>query len=226
MSRTTKENDKAALCELMRFADCAVFDFDGTLADTEPLHAQTYTRLLSSHGIALGPDEFRKYIGDTERNIFSRIQDDYQTILPISELMSARKALYWDLLVKTDLRPHWLLEQFARSDNKRTKKMIVSSQNEKLILRTLARWRLDGCFDRVLSAESLSIEKKEILSSIVSRSGCAYVPGMRVVFEDNSAVLDHCYELGFFTVYIKHNLNQPRTMRHHIALTGDDMECP
>ena len=41
-----------------------VFDFDGVLANSEPLHLRAYQAVLGEHGLTLGRDEYyQQYIG-------------------------------------------------------------------------------------------------------------------------------------------------------------------
>ena len=45
-------------------ADAVVFDFDGVLADSEPLHLRVYQELLAAENITLPPAEYyARYLG-------------------------------------------------------------------------------------------------------------------------------------------------------------------
>ena len=48
-----------------------VFDFDGVLADSEPLHLQTYQEVLSSLGVTLTREEYyASYLGYSDADVF------------------------------------------------------------------------------------------------------------------------------------------------------------
>jgi len=51
-----------------------VFDFDGVLADSEPLHLRAYHAVLSKLGITLTRDEYyTSYLGYDDENVFAQI---------------------------------------------------------------------------------------------------------------------------------------------------------
>ncbi|HET8775465.1 MAG TPA: HAD hydrolase-like protein, partial [Thermoanaerobaculia bacterium] len=51
-----------------------VFDFDGVLADSEPLHLRCYQEVLSEIGITLGRDEYyEQYLGFDDAGAFDAV---------------------------------------------------------------------------------------------------------------------------------------------------------
>ena len=54
-----------------------IFDFDGVLADSEPLHLRAYRDVLSKHGVALDPDDYYdRYLGFDDVGVFQSIAHD------------------------------------------------------------------------------------------------------------------------------------------------------
>ena len=54
-----------------------VFDFDGVIADSEPLHLRAFQQALAEEGIALGRDEyFERYLGYDDRGVFQALARD------------------------------------------------------------------------------------------------------------------------------------------------------
>lgn len=57
--------------------DAVVFDFDGVLADSEPLHLQVFQELLAPEGITLTADEyFARYLGFDDVGVFEALERD------------------------------------------------------------------------------------------------------------------------------------------------------
>jgi HAD superfamily hydrolase (TIGR01509 family) len=53
-----------------------VFDFDGVLADSEPLHLQSYQEVLSPLGLTLTREEYyAQYLGYDDEGVFTRLAD-------------------------------------------------------------------------------------------------------------------------------------------------------
>lgn len=58
-------------------ADAVVFDFDGVLADSEPLHLRVYQELLALEGITLPPAEYySRYLGFDDVGVFEALARD------------------------------------------------------------------------------------------------------------------------------------------------------
>jgi len=54
-----------------------IFDFDGVLADSEPLHYEAFRRVLAAHGIELGRAEYyAKYLGFDDAGAFRAVLAD------------------------------------------------------------------------------------------------------------------------------------------------------
>ncbi len=54
-----------------------IFDFDGVLADSEPLHYEAFRRVLATRGIDLGRDEYyAKYLGFDDAGAFRAVLED------------------------------------------------------------------------------------------------------------------------------------------------------
>jgi len=54
-----------------------IFDFDGVLADSEPVHLQVFQAVLQTVGIDLAADEYyAKYLGYSDRDAFRQVMRD------------------------------------------------------------------------------------------------------------------------------------------------------
>jgi HAD superfamily hydrolase (TIGR01509 family) len=79
-----------------------VFDFDGVLADSEPLHLRSYQDVLGPAGITLGRDEYyARYLGFDDEGAFRQIVADRGLMLGDEELdlLVAEKAKRFEALV-------------------------------------------------------------------------------------------------------------------------------
>lgn len=57
---------------------CAiVFDMDGVLADTEPLHSEATRRLLAAHGVEFRPSPSDNFFGLTDEEVFALLRRRY-----------------------------------------------------------------------------------------------------------------------------------------------------
>ena len=79
-----------------------VFDFDGVIADSEPLHLKAFQRVLAEDGMTLGEDEyFNRYLGYDDVGVFEAIARDRAlpwTARHVTELV-ARKGMKLQALI-------------------------------------------------------------------------------------------------------------------------------
>ena len=81
-----------------------VFDFDGVLADSEPLHLRVYQEILEPHGIHLDQATYgAKYLGFDDEGAFQQIAADYQLLLGDEEIemLIAEKSRRFQQLVSS-----------------------------------------------------------------------------------------------------------------------------
>ena len=79
-----------------------VFDFDGVLADSEPLHLRVYQQLLEPQGIHLDQATYsERYLGYDDEGVFQQIAVDYKLLLGDEEIemLIAEKARRFEALV-------------------------------------------------------------------------------------------------------------------------------
>lgn len=76
-----------------------IFDFDGVLADSEPVHLQAFQQVLQTIGIGLTPEAYyARYLGYSDRDAFLQVTTDRGRTLSEAELAHL-------LQVKVDVFP-------------------------------------------------------------------------------------------------------------------------
>jgi beta-phosphoglucomutase len=135
-----------------------IFDFDGVLADTEPLHFRMFQQVLHEEGIPLGEDEYyQKYVGFDDRDCFHAIlaeQGCSTSPETIRRLVAQKAAMMLDHLKATPV-VYPGIKEFVKSSASRYRLAIVSGalrQEIELILQT-AGMRTD--FEHLTSAEDV-----------------------------------------------------------------------
>ncbi len=84
-----------------------IFDLDGTLVDTEPLHFKVFREILAEQGIDLGEKEyFERLIGYNDRECFTVVLREHErafTPAMVEELIARKAARYMELIHGEDL---------------------------------------------------------------------------------------------------------------------------
>lgn len=81
-----------------------VFDFDGVIADTEPLHLQSFQAVLAGLGLSVTREEYlERYLGYTDVEVFEFVATEHRVPLAPGgiDLLVAEKTLRFQALVTT-----------------------------------------------------------------------------------------------------------------------------
>ncbi|MFV0427925.1 MAG: HAD family hydrolase [Arachnia sp.] len=182
--------------------DCqlrVLWDFDGVVADTEPLHDQTYQELARRRGHVLEPGYFDAMVGKTEPRIWSELiaQGFPARRDEIDDLARERQAAYLELALET-LQPTWvaraLVPYFAGLG---AQQFIVSNGDPDSQARLLAGWGL---------ADHLNIRRREPGEDKLGLLRRLYQPPV-IVIEDNAGFLRQARAAGAATIAVRNSFN-------------------
>lgn len=77
--------------------DALIFDFDGVVVDSEPVHLATFQQVLSLEGITMTRDDYyEKYLGFDDHDCFKAVAADHETVFTdakVRELTEAKTKL-------------------------------------------------------------------------------------------------------------------------------------
>jgi beta-phosphoglucomutase family hydrolase len=80
-----------------------IFDFDGTLVDTMPLHFEAYRRAFAEAGLELAPEQFYRNIGGTARETIPRFLGGRPCVRSIEELHARKQAIAIEIIETADI---------------------------------------------------------------------------------------------------------------------------
>jgi beta-phosphoglucomutase-like phosphatase (HAD superfamily) len=187
----------------LRAADTVVFDFDGVLADSEPLHLRSYRELMAADGGGIDEETFRGLIGRKEREIWPAVAGPGRDV---DSLVARRAQLMLDLTEREGLR---LDPRAARMlEWASGERILLSSGSPVLVNGLLRRWGAAEQFRAVRALGDSPASKPDELRRIVAerRSGAGW---RGALVEDSPQMLALGSEIGLITVGVVHSLNRP-----------------
>ena len=81
-------------------AKALIFDLDGTLADTMPIHFQAYKNVLKNFGIDIAPDVFISLAGIPAVGTISKLNEIYRTQMNAEEVGQLKEEEYEKIMHK------------------------------------------------------------------------------------------------------------------------------
>jgi beta-phosphoglucomutase len=141
-----------------------IFDCDGVIADSEPLHFVALRRVLAEERIRLTEETYyREYLAFDDRNCFTKAFRDHARPLTsdkLSELM-ARKAAQLEPVMRNHLRIFPGVAEFIRSASATYPLAVASGALRHEIDLILRHAGVRNCFATVVSAEDVTRGKPD-----------------------------------------------------------------
>ncbi len=189
-----------------------IFDFDGVIANSEPLHFRAYRDVLADRGLVLTErDYYDRYLGYDDIGAFRAIASDRGVALAEADIadLVARKAVRLEVLERSAS----VLFPGARDAIVRMAAAwptaIASGALKAEILRVLEHESLRVHFPVVVSAEDTPASKPDPAPYLLAVDLLgAFTPGLRpeecVAIEDSRWGLQSARDAGLRTVAITH----------------------
>ncbi len=81
---------------------CVIFDMDGVIVDSEPLHMKCEREIFDMLGIIIPPDEHHSFAGLNDEAMWNRIRMGNSLPLTNQELINLKRKKYLELLDRSD----------------------------------------------------------------------------------------------------------------------------
>lgn len=134
-----------------------IFDMDGVIIDSEPLHFEVDLLTLEYLGVKLGQKDLEPYVGMTNPEMWALLRKDYALSRSVEEIIAYQLSKKMDVLDKLEIEPIGgilrLLEQLNIAG---IPAGIASSSPRVLIEGVLRKFNLSGKFCCIVSGEELA----------------------------------------------------------------------
>jgi beta-phosphoglucomutase-like phosphatase (HAD superfamily) len=210
----------ASLLRLLEDVGLAAFDFDGVIADSEPLHAASYQRLLAELGVKFRSTEFAAYVGKPDREIYRLLSARYGVSLDVDAVGERRKELFVEAAIEAGLQPYpYVTPLLDFLELRECPTMILSLQALSVVRRLLLHWGLLDRFREIVAADDDALTatpKEDLVGTLSNRVGLP--PGRIVLFEDDIHALCYANEVGLRTVGVVHSLGNEAEMNADVLI--------
>lgn len=189
--------------------DAIVFDMDGVLIDSEPLHFEVLNEVLALDGHAVGHAEYEEFIGTTTEFTWQTLIARYGLVRP----MDACTALYDQLLLRVLRQPHspedGVLALIQRGRQLGLRLGVASSSRRLWIDATLLSLGLSDAFDAIVSGDDVDRGKPDPQIYLLAAQRLGVVATRCLAIEDapkgvQSARAAGMAVLGVRTLYTAH----------------------
>ncbi len=201
-----------------------LFDLDGTLVDTDPLHFQAYLRLLQDH--ARSAIDFTLYtthiMGFGHAEIFAMLFPDADTASHAA-LAVRKEQLFRALLREITVEPRpGLVELLDWARDRGVPCGVVTNAPRENAMLMLDMCRLTGRFDAVVFGEELSHPKPHPMPYLVGLDKLGGHADRAIAFEDSLSGVRSASAARIHTVGVRTSLSAQALRDAGAAHTLDD----
>lgn len=202
-------------------APVLLFDLDGTLAETDPIHLRAFEKVFEPYGIAVNWDIFRaKILGQPNALIGAA----FFPHLPPEEQMAIcdhKEAVYRDMVDDVEPLPGTrALLDWARANGIRCG--VVTNAPRANAMTILDGAKITGYFDSIICAQELPRSKPDPLPYLTGLADLGGDLARSVAFEDSPAGITAAVAAGLPTMGMTTNLPAQRVKELGATLAAHD----
>ncbi|MBO2031057.1 HAD family hydrolase [Siccationidurans ginsengisoli] len=138
-----------------------IFDMDGVIIDTEPIHHLAFFTQFAELGIVVSDELYASFLGSSTRNVFQRLKQEFNLSQEVDALLRRKRELFnqaFDTDPGLDLLPgvRALIEDLQRHG---VQLVLASSASKATIARVFNRFGLTPYFSHLVSGEDFAQSK-------------------------------------------------------------------
>ncbi|WP_338409840.1 HAD family hydrolase [uncultured Flavobacterium sp.] len=179
-----------------------IFDMDGVIVDTEPVHRYAYFQHFKLLNIKVSDEMYHGFTGNSTRNVFQKIKDHFNLLEDVEDLIQTKRSLFNNAFdTKEDLFLIDGVENLIKDLHAHNIQLIVASSASKLTInRVFSRFNLHPYFTHIVSGEDFPKSKPhpaifEFAASLseAPKENC-------IVIEDSANGVEASVAAGIFCV--------------------------
>ena len=179
-----------------------IFDMDGVIVDTEPVHRYAYFQQFDELNISVSEELYTSFTGNSTRNIFQKLKEQFHLEQEVEDLIQRKRSIFNDAFDnKKDLELLEGVEKLIINLHRNGMQLVLASSASKVTIeRIFNRFGLHQYFSHKVSGEDFpkskphpAIFEHAASLSIASKENC-------IVIEDSTNGVIASKAAGIFCV--------------------------
>jgi beta-phosphoglucomutase family hydrolase len=134
-----------------------IFDCDGTLADTMPLHWHAWQIVTQRHSLHFPEDRFYSFGGVPSRDILKLLAQEQGRSLDHIAVAHEKEAAYIPLIAQAG--PIHAVVEIAKANHGKIPMAVASGGTQQIIVQVLEHLKIRNLFDAVVTSEMVKNQK-------------------------------------------------------------------
>jgi len=192
-----------------------LFDMDGVIVDTEPLHCKAYFKMFEAVNISVSTDLYESFTGQSTLDICKQLCQRYHLAEPPATLVQLKRKFFKELFASDDSLTliEGVLKRIKEYHQQGMTLVLASSASMSTINKVFKRFELDPYFVAKLSGADLKASKPHPAIFIKAAKASGFTKEECVVIEDSTNGIAAANAAGIFCIGFKspHSKNQDYT---------------
>ena len=179
-----------------------IFDMDGVIVDTEPVHHYAYYQHFSQLNIEVTDSHYQSLTGNSTRNVFQKLKDHFNLEHEVEHLIQTKRNLFNDAFdTKEDLHLIEGVEDLIKDLYNNGLELIVASSASKVTIdRVFKRFNLYPYFSHIVSGEDFPKSKPDPAIFLHAASLSKHPKNQCIVIEDSSNGIKAAHAAGIYCI--------------------------
>ncbi|MBT1280292.1 HAD family phosphatase [Thermoanaerobacter sp. CM-CNRG TB177] len=164
-----------------------VFDMDGVIIDSEPIHIKLENELFKSLGLEISEEEHLTFVGASSYYMWRKIKERFNLPQSVEELVEKDRKMYLDHVLRTgEIIPiEGITETVKKLFEKKYKLAVASSSPIDVIKLVVKKLAIDNCFEVLVSGDYVENSKPSPDIFLYTAAKLKVKPYECVVIEDS-----------------------------------------
>ena len=198
-----------------------IFDMDGVLVDSEPLHSKSWDLVLREFGIHFAPDWFDPWIGVPDKDLAFYLVGELDVPVDAGGLLARKRGRYRQLVDAELVAFPGIMEGIRRLSP--MPMAVATSSRRPDVDRGLAKVGLGGLFNAIVTIDDVAAGKPDPEPYRLAAQRLGLAPSTCVALEDSPAGVRSAVTAGCMTIGIRSSHpDQALAGAHRIVATVAD----
>lgn len=174
---------------MLKVFEAVIFDMDGVLIDSEPLHIQLEEEIFREIGANISFDEHISFVGTTSHYMWEYVKNKCNVPLTVEELVEMDRKRYFDYISENDdaVKPIEGIDEIVKELYSREVKLAVASSSPiDVIELVVKRLKLESYFDELVSGDFVQRSKPYPDIFLYAAEKLNIAPERCIVIEDSN----------------------------------------
>lgn len=181
--------------------EALIFDCDGTLAITAPLHFRSLQGALAGQGLSVDEPWYLARLGLSRTPLFQAFERDYHAVLDHAAAAEASELIYASIV--HEAQESTAVAEVARSHHGKVPMAVASGGQRFLVEATLRACGLFDLFDTIVTINDVGEGKPSPALFLEAAHRLRTAPELCLVFEDSDEGIEAAHRAGMPVIDVR-----------------------